>query len=64
MFCTTSETEGEVGAVKLIYTSITDRSKLVLLILFSVLSCVDASFCYSTFSPTVCLDNIELDLGS
>ena len=63
MFCTTSETEGEVVHVKLVYTTqlfITDRSKAVVLLLFSVacfgvrvsvtfhLMCVHICFCSVT----------------
>ena len=51
MFCTTSETGGEVGAVKSIEAQppvifyITDHSKAVLLIWFSVLACFGVSYC-------------------
>ena len=41
---------------------ITDRSKAVLLIWFSVFSCSRISFC--AVLPSVCVDNIQLGIGS
>ena len=55
MFCITSETEGEVGAVKHVYApsySFSDRSKAVVLLYFSVACFWRQSF--GDVSPYVC----------